>query len=384
MVDQVICSRCVMDSTIPEIQFDADGICNYCYSFDQIIREMPTGEAGEAYLQNIILHTKMKQKRRPYDVIVGVSGGVDSSFLIHYCLQKNLRVLAVNFDNGWHSEIAVTNIKNMLSKFKVDLYTYVVHYDEMKDILLSFMKAGIPWIDAPTDLAIISSLYMIAQKYHIRSIFVGNNIRTEGKQPTAWTYTDSRQIRYIQKKFGNKKIQTLPLYSPFHFLYSGIVKKIKMIRPLNYLSYSKSAAKEMLIREYGWKDYGGHHHESVFTRFAIGYWLPKKFGIDKRKITYSAQIRSGLFDRATALHLLSQPPYSLDKMEEDKNYIIKKLGIDDKKFIEIWNTPNKSINDYPSYLNYLMRYGSWLAPVAKSVFSFKPMLFSNVKKESKR
>ena len=370
----IVCTRCVMDSKVPDIVFNENGICNYCEQFDAITADCPNNEDGEKYLNNLFSEIKEKGKGKKFDVLIGVSGGVDSTYLVQYAVNKGLKVLAVNFDNGWHSEIAVANIKNSLQKLGVDLITYVVDYDEMKDILLSYMKAGLPWIDAPTDGAINATLYKIARKNNIKYIFNGSSIRTEGKQPTAWTYSDSKQIKYILNKFGKEKIKTYPVLSPFKLIFFGAVKGIKVIRPFNFMQYDKAKTKEMLIREFGWKDYGGHHHESAFTKFAIAFWLPKKFDIDKRKVTYAAQVRSGLMNREKALELIALPPYDTNLMEDDKNYVIKKLGITRDDFDKIWSAPNKSIYDYPSYLPLFNKYLKYALHIFRYILPFKPMM----------
>jgi len=244
----MICVKCVSDNTLPDIVFDENGECNYCKQFDAIVSDSPNGNEGEQYLSHLIDGIKTDNSKREYDVLIGVSGGVDSTYLVHYAIQKGLKVLAVNFDNGWHSEIAVNNIKKSLDKLDVDLITYVVDYNEMKDILLSYMKAGLPWIDIPTDLALLATLYKVANENDIKTIFVGNSFRTEGKQPTEWTHGDSKQLEYIQKKFGSKKIKTFPVLSPFKLIYFGAFKKIKMVRPFNYMNYDKVSAKVLLSK----------------------------------------------------------------------------------------------------------------------------------------
>jgi len=374
MAEVKICTRCVMDETAPDIWFDEQGICNYCYQFDAIAHDSPNDNRGMEILNQIVDTIKRGATNRPYDVIIGVSGGVDSSYLVHWSVQKGLRPLAVNFDNGWHSEIAVSNIQNCLEKMGVDLVTNVVDYDEMKDLLLSYLKAGIPWADAPTDMALVAALYEAALKHKVKAIFVGNSFRAEGRQPMAWTHCDTRQLQYIQKRFGKEKIKTVPLLSPFKLLYYGAVQGIKMIRPFNYMPYDKATARALLEKEYGWRDYGGHHHESIFTKFAIAYWLYEKFGIDKRRITYSAQIRSGLIEREKALEWLSQPPYNPQQIEEDIIYISKKLGISREEFEMIWDNPNKSIFDYPSYLSLFYNYQKLATVLFKSIFPFKPLM----------
>jgi N-acetyl sugar amidotransferase len=376
----MICKRCVSDNTLPDIVFDEQGECNYCKQFDAIVEDSPNDQEGMQYLNNLISSIKNQKPKTKYDVLIGVSGGVDSTYLVHYAIQHGLKVLAVNFDNGWHSEIAVNNIKKSLQKLNIDLVTYVVDYDEMRDILLSYLKAGIPWADIPTDMGLLATLYKVAKENGIKTIFVGNSFRTEGTQPTAWTHGDSKQLKFIQNKFGKQKLKTFPVLSPFKLIYYGTIKRIKMVRPFNYMQYDKSSAKELLVKEYDWKDYGGHHHESAFTKFAIAYWLPKKFGIDKRKITYSAQVRSGLISRDNALNLLSQPSYNLDLMEGDKDYVLKKLGISQNEYDEIWNAPNKSIYDYPSYLPLFNKYIKFAMKIFKYILPFKPMMGYELKK----
>jgi N-acetyl sugar amidotransferase len=375
-----ICKDCVSDSSLPEIFFDNLGVCNYCEQFKAIIKEIETSSKVNDYLNAHIQKIK-STKNKNYDVLIGVSGGVDSMFLVDFAVKKGLKVLAVNFDNGWHSEIAVSNIRKCLNKLNVDLETYVVDYDEMKGLLISYMKAGLAWIDFPTDNAINATLYKIASKHNIKYIFNGSSIRTEGKQPLEWTYSDSRQLKFINKKFGEKKIKTFPLLSPMKLIYYSIIKKIVLVRPLNYLNYDKSEAKKILIKKYGWKDYGGHHHESVFTKFAIAYWLPKKFNIDKRIITYSAQIRSGLLKRDKALSLLSLPPYDEKLMLEDKEYVLKKLNISSKEFEKIWNNKNKSLYSYPSLIHIIKRFSFLSSFVLNFIFGFKPLIGFELKKK---
>ena len=381
MTELKLCSRCVMDETTPDIWFDEQGICNYCYQFDAISQDSPNDDRGAEILNRMVETIKKEARGRRYDVVIGVSGGVDSSYLVHWAVQKGLRPLAVNFDNGWHSEIAVSNIQHCLEKMKVDLVTNVVDYDEMKDLLLSYLKAGLPWADLPTDMALVATLYEAAAKYKVKAIFVGNSFRTEGRQPMTWTHGDTRQLKYIQKKFGKEKIKTIPFHSPWKLLYFGAIRGIKMIRPFNYMAYDKAAARTLLEKEYSWRDYGGHHHESIFTKFAITYWLYEKFGIDKRRISYSAQIRSGLLNREKALELLSNPPYDPKKIEDDINYITKKLGISQEEFKKIWNGPNKTIFDYPSYLAIYYQFQKLATFLFKYIFPFKPLMAYELRKK---
>jgi hypothetical protein len=316
---------------------------------------------------------------KSYDLVVGVSGGTDSCYLLHVLKEMGLRPLAVNLDNGWHSDIAVSNIHKVIEALKIDLQTYVVDYQEMTDILLSMMKAGLPWIDGPTDLAIIATLYRTAADEGLKHVFVGNNFRTEGRQPTPWTHVDGRQLKHVQKTFGTLPIKTFPNLMISDVLKFTALKRIKMVKPLYHLEFNKQEAMQMLQEKYGWKYYGGHHHESVFTRFAIAYWQYKKFGIDKRKITLSAQVRSGHIERAAALEALAQPPYDPVRMEEDKDYVVKKLGINQQIFGDLFKAPNRSFLDYPSYYPFFEKTKGLQKIVLSKLFPTKPMMLFDLK-----
>lgn len=377
-----ICSRCILDETVPDIEFDSKGECNYCKLHDKISEEFPTGKKGEKILEKIVLEIKKEGRNRNFDCIVGVSGGSDSTFLIDLAKSYGLRPLAVHLDNGWNSRISVSNIKKSLEKLNVDLITYVIDWPEIKDILLSFLKASLPWADGPTDIAILSTLYKTAAKENVRYILVGNNFRTEGRQPEPWTHVDGKMISYVTEKFAHRKLKSFPNLTMTNLVYYGIVKGIKMIRPLCYLDYDKEKAKKDLIKKYDWEDYGGHHHESIFTRFIIGYWLTKKFGIDKRKITYSALIRTGQMKRGEGLKKIAEPPYAPKKMQEDKEYVAKKLGITLKEFEEIFKRPNKTFMDYPSYYPIYQKYGKVVKMIFKYILPWKPLMFFELEKKN--
>jgi len=377
-----ICTRCVMDETVPAIRFDTAGECNYCKLHDTLDRDFPNDERGAHILQALIADMKRKGRSRPYDCVIGVSGGTDSTYLLHLAKQHGLRPLAVHLDNGWNSEISVSNLKNALEALEIDLVTHVINWEEMKDILRSFLNAGLPWADGPTDIAIISILYKMAAKYRIQYIWAGNNFRTEGKQPTPWTYVDGKQIQYIHNKFGSQKIATYPNQTMYHLAYYGFLKRIKMVRPFYYIDYNKSQTKKMLAEQYGWMDYGGHHHESLYTKFIIAYWLPKKFGIDKRKVTLSALIRSKEIVREDALQQLAAPPYDPFQMEEDKEYVIKKLGLSDKEFMDVWNARNKQFLDYPSYYPMYANMKVVTRFLFQYILPFRPMMMYDLEKFS--
>jgi hypothetical protein len=251
----------------------------------------------------------------------------------------------------------------------------VIDYEEIKDLMVCFMKASLPWIDNPTDLAIQSVLYKIARKEKIKYILIGNDFRTEGKQPTEWTYSDTRQLLFLHRKYGKTKLKSFPLLSLWELYYLSFVKGVKMISVYHYINYQKKRAQEFLKKEYNWQYYGEHHHENLFTKFAIAQWLPKKFNIDKRIITYSAQILSGEITRDEALNRIKQQPYAPDEMERDQEYVIKKLGLTRQEFEEIWNKPNQSFLDYPSYYPIIKRFVKLVMPLAINLLKVKPKIF---------
>jgi N-acetyl sugar amidotransferase len=369
-----ICKRCVLDGKVPEIEFNSDGECNYCELHDRLSEAFPNDVRGKEILEEMFTRFKKQGEGKEYDCVVGVSGGVDSTYLIHLAKSYGLRPLAVHVDNGWNSEISVSNIKNSIEKLNVDLITYVIDWNEMKDVLKSFVKASYAWADGPTDIALVSALYRIAKENGVKNILVGNNFRTEGRQPTEWTHIDARVINHIHKRFGSiKKLKSFPNLSILDLFMYEFLYSIKMVKPLYFLDYDKGKAKELVTKDYGWKDYGGHHHESIFTRFIIGYWLPQKFGIDKRKITFSAQIRTGLRDREQALEELKELPYDENKMNQDKEYVIKKLGFSEEEFKTILKLPNTTYKDYPSYNSFFNFIGKYLKFIYK-IFGVKPMM----------
>jgi N-acetyl sugar amidotransferase len=368
-----------MDSSVPDISFDANGECNYCKLHEHLVSDNPNNEEGTRRFTVLTEAIKRKGKNRKYDVVVGVSGGTDSTFLCHLAKSYGLRVLAVHLDCGWDSEIAVSNIKSCIEKLGIDLYTYVVDWEEIRDIYRSAIKAAIPWPDGVTDTAILGSLYKVANVFNIPYIFVGNNFRTEGRQPDAWTDFDSRVMRSAHRKFGSGRRKTFPDFTPFHIFYYGFIKGIKMVRPFYYLDYSKADAKKVIAEQYGWRDYGGHHHESIFTRYIIGVWLPSRFKIDKRKVTYSAAVRSGHMTRTEALQQLSRPPYDPKKMEEDKVYIAKKLLFSEDEFERLLQLPIKSHQDYPNYQTYITPLRSLLAFLFTWILPWKPMMLYDPK-----
>lgn len=374
-----IIKRCTIglwDSTIPEIYFDNQGVSNYAVIQQKLMDTYPRGEKGKADWDKIL--DSIKDKRRGnYDCIVGISGGVDSSYLLYLLKVKyNLNPLAVTVDNGWSTKIAVENIKKITEHLNIDLETYVIDYDEIKDLMKSYMKAGLPWIDIPTDIAIKAVMYKYALKENVKFIFRGNDFRSEGKQPRKWTYGDNRQLEFIQKKFGTiKKLKSFPKLPFWKIIFASMFKGIKDIRPYYYLDYNKREAQEFLEKTYDWKYYGGHHHENSFTKYAMSVWLPDKFHIDKRVINLSAQIMSKSISREEGLHFLSKPSITEKEKEQLTEYIVKKLNFTKAEYEEIWNAENKSYQNYPNSENLLFFILQYLKPLIKVIFKQTPMTF---------
>lgn len=341
-----ICSRCILDTTVPDIHFDKDGVCNYCKIHDELEKAHPLTEEGERYFQSLINKIKQDGKGKEYDCVVGVSGGRDSTYTLYVAVEMGLRPLAVHFDNGWNSDLAVSNIKNVTDKLGVDLYTHVADWEEFKDLQISFLKASVSDAEVPTDYAILSVLYKVAHENGINYIFNGHSFRTEGVAPIGWTYMDGRYIRTIQRQFGTLPLTSFPIMSLTDLLYYTFVKRIQVINVPEYIEYEHEKVGRILESQVGWKYYGGHHHESLYTVFFQSYYLPQKFDIDKRKLEYSALIRSGQMTRKSALEEI-KTPYPYDK--EIVDYTISKLGLSKEEFNEIMAAKPRSFKDYPSY-----------------------------------
>lgn len=367
-----ICTKGVWDESIPDIVFDENGVSNYAKLFDRLVEAYPRGEEGLRVWEPMVDKIKVEGKKKQYDCVIGVSGGTDSSYLLHLAIQYGLRPLAVNLDNGWNSDISVGNIKKMTNALNIDLETYVIDYEEIKDLLRSYMLANIPWIDIPTDLAIKAVLYKIAAREKIKYILRGNDFRSEGTQPTLWTYGDGKQLKAIHQKFGKIKLHTFPNYTLLNLVYYGYLKGIKSIYPFYYLDYNKTKTQEFLKETYNWEYYGGHHHENVFTKFAISYWLFEKFGIDKRKISLSAQILSGETDRSKAIEMINCLPYDIELKDSMIDYMIRKLDFTRDEFEQILISENKSYMDYPSYQFLFTHFMKITRPFLKLIFLHKP------------
>lgn len=373
----ILCKRCILDSKTPGIRFNENGICNYCDLFDMMDKQYPLGEEGKKRLNDFIEEVKRTGKRHRYDCIVGVSGGTDSTYTLLMAKKLGLRPLAVHFDNGWNSELSVTNIKNALEKLDVELYTYVVNWEEFKDLQLSFLKASTIDVEIPTDMAINKVFYEVAAKEKIKYVLSGISFRTEGNMPKAWGYGDGKYMKSVQKMFGTKKLQTFPNMTIFDALNYSVIRGIKIIRFLNFFDYSKEKAAALITRELGWQDHGGHHFESIYTRFFQRYISPVKFGVDRRKVSFSAQVRAGQMTREQALEKLNTEDYGKQMVEDDKNYIARKLGLSSEQFEEILARPPKRFLDYPTNYPMLKRM-QWAVRIA-SQLKLIPLVYHETK-----
>jgi len=367
---QQVCSRCVMDTTDPDITF-VDGICNHCRDFDlKKSTRLASGAEAEAALERIVARIKASGKGKDYDSIVGVSGGVDSTYVVYLAKKLGLRPLAVHFDNGWNTELAVSNIEKVLKRLGVDLYTYVVDWEEFKDLQRSFLSASTPDIEIPTDHGIYGLLFQMARKTGVKYILNGMNFSSEGIAVPAWSYghSDWRYVKKIHQKFGTKPLKTFPHFGLWTLFYSLVVRRVQFVSLLNYIEYDKTRAVKLLEDELGWRAYSGKHHESIYTRFLQSYILPRKFNIDKRKAHLSNLIFSGSggMTREKALEELQTPPCDAALIQSDKEFVIKKLGMTDTEFERIMKAPPKSYKDYPngrSYITKLKRAQHWLRSV---------------------
>lgn len=340
-----------MDTSDPDIFFDERGFCNHCSAyFEKISKQTYQGASSDKQLANILKHIKASGRRNEYDCVIGISGGIDSCYVAYMCRKLGLRPLAVHMDNGWNSEEAVSNIKKVCSKLEIEYYSYVLDWEEFKDIQLAVLKSSIVEVEIPTDIAILGALHRVAAEHNIRFIISGGNYVTEGILPDSWFYNpkDWTLLKAIHKQFGTRKIRTFP-----HFDYKleacyKFIKGIRMIYLLNYLPYSKSKAMDVLKNELGWKYYGGKHYESKFTGFVQSYFQPVKFNVDYRRATLATQICTGETTREVALEELKKPSFDSTKIESEKSYVCKKLGVSAAEFEAILCLPRKSYKDYPN------------------------------------
>jgi N-acetyl sugar amidotransferase len=346
--ERKICSRCIYDESLPSINFDEQGVCNYCRMVDNLIEEYGTGKLeGEKRIQEIVQEIKREGSNKQYDCVIGVSGGTDSSYMVYWALKQGLRPLAVHYDNTWNTSIATENIRKVLGKLKVDLYTHVIDNKEADDIFKSFFLAGVPEIEASTDLALAETMYRAASKYKIKYILEGHSFIAEGISPLGKNYFDGKYISSIHKKYGKLPMKTYPLMTFWKFIKWTALYRIKKIRPLWYIQYSKEEAKAFLEKEFGWEYYGGHHLENRMTSFFHSVYCPNKFHIDYRNNSLSASVRSGQITRDQAIEeYYHQPPYIEPELI---SYFKKRLSLSDAEYDEIMKRPPHYWYEFPTY-----------------------------------
>jgi N-acetyl sugar amidotransferase len=341
-----------MDESDSQITFDANGVCDHCNGFvGDVLPHWHPNDHGKAIFRDMVQKIKNAGRGKPYDCIMGMSGGLDSSYLLHLAVTEfNLRPLVFHVDGGWNTDIAVNNIQMLVDKLGLDLYTEVINWNEMQDFQLAFFKSGVPHLDIPQDHAFIATLYHFANKYGIKYIVNGGNFSTECvRNPLEWLYygTDMIHLRDIQKQFGSIPLKSYPFSSIlFHKVYLRYIKGVQVVKPLNYLPYTKENAVEVLTGTYGWRPYPQKHFESRFTRFFEGYWLPTRFGFDTRRVQFSSLILTGQMSREEALQKLTQPAYDPVTIDAEFEYIATKLGITVDELKHYHQMPLKTFRDY--------------------------------------
>jgi len=342
-----ICSRCIYDERAASIEFDEQGVCNYCHQLDSLSEEYGTGkERGEKELDRIFAQIKRAGRGRKYDCAIGVSGGTDSSYLVYLAKERGLRPLAVHYDNTWNSAIATQNIRKVLTALDVDLHTHVIDNKESDDIFRSFFYAGVAEIEAATDLAYAETMYRAAAKYGIKYTLEGHSFIAEGITPVGRNYFDGRYIKAIHRKFGRLSMKSYPLMTFTRFIWWSVFARIRKIRPFWYIDYNKEDAQAFLEKEYGWQYYGGHHLENRMTAFLHGIYAPQKFGMDFRNNTLSALVRMGKITREEAWIKYNTPPQVEEELLE---YFKKRLEVPDEEYERIMGETPKTWKDYPTY-----------------------------------
>lgn len=340
------CAKCLYDEETPNIFFDDNNLCNYCKKDDELRAQFPGGDVGKKAFEQIVNEIKEHGKGKKYDVIIGVSGGADSTYMLHIAKEYGLRPLAVHFDNTWNTTIAQENIKNVLKVLDIDLWTYVVNNNEYDDIYKAILHSSTPELDMPTDIALAAVLNMAAEKFGVKYIFEGHSFKTEGIAPLGWVYMDAKYLDDIHSKFGKLPMKTFPNFRFAKQLKWMLFNQLKKIRPLWYLDYDKAEAKKIISEKYGWQWYGGHHLENRITAFVHTYYLPRKFDFDLRTLGYSGRIRSGQMSRAEGIERMEELPHFDSELFE---MILKRFGYTHSEFEKLMLLPKKSYKDFKTY-----------------------------------
>ncbi len=349
-----ICTNCAMDTSDSKITFDANGVCEYCTNYtNNILPNWHTDDRGRQELATIVERIKKDGEGKPFDCLIGLSGGVDSSYLVHLAKVKlGLRPLLFHVDAGWNSQLAVNNIERLVDELDLDLHTEVVDWPEMRDLQLAFFKAQVPHLDTPQDHAFFAGLYNYAAEKGVKTILTGANYSTECvREPLEWHYhaSDLVHLHDIHRRFGTIPLKKFPQADILKFkVYYRYFKGIRVEKPLNYFPYYKEHAIEELEKIYGWQRYPNKHYESRFTKFYEGFWLIRKFGYDKRRAHFSSLILTGQLSRDEALKRLAEPPYPEEEAMRDLEYVAKKLEVEPQMLIDLLHGPNKSYHDYKS------------------------------------
>lgn len=357
MKSNKICTNCVMDTTDSKIVFDEKGVCDHCNTYYTAIEPVWNyGKGREKELEKMAAAIKKEGKGKDFDCLVGMSGGIDSSYLLYLATEKlGLRPLVFHVDAGWNTQLAVNNIERLVDKLNLDLFTEVINWEEIKDLQLAYFKSGVPHIDVPQDHAFFATMYHFASKYKVKTILTGGNYSTECvRNPIEWMYyqSDSIQLKDIHKQFGTIPLKDYPVTNIlWHKFYLPYFKGIKLIRPLDYMPYKKEEAMKLLEEKFGWQPYPQKHFESRFTRFYESYWLPERFGYDTRKVQYSSLILTGQMSRKEALENLKKPAYDPENIKHEFEYIANKLNISVAELQSYFDMPKKTYKDYKSQGN---------------------------------
>lgn len=353
-----ICTNCVMDTSDSNINFDQKGICDHCRTFELKIKPYwHTDDRGLNELTSLVDKIKREGKGKDFDCMMGMSGGIDSSYLLYKMVTEyGLRPLVFHVDAGWNSQVAVNNIQRLVDGLGLDLYTEVINWEEMKDLQLAFIKSGVPHLDVPQDHAFFATMYKFASKYNVKTILTGGNYSTECvRNPLEWMYyqSDSTQLKDIYRRFGSGKLKDYKVTNIlWHKIWLPYFKGIKLYRPLDFIPYNKEEAMQELVDKFGYQKYPQKHFESRFTRFYEGFWLPERFGFDTRKVQFSSLILTNQMTRDEALLKLNEKVYTKEQIDEDFEYISNKLGITVDELWSYFYAPKKTYKDYKSQENF--------------------------------
>lgn len=364
-----ICSKCIMDTSDPFITFDKNGVCNHCHSYKKrLLEDLHLDKVGQEHLQETISKIKSSKNKSKYDCIIGLSGGVDSTY-VAYLAKKvfKLNPLAIHFDNGWNSELAVKNIEKVLKQLDIDLHTEVADWVEFRELQRSFIKASVVNWEIPTDHAIVAVLYKLAAEHGVKYILGGGNITSEAIMPFSWSFNarDLKHLKALHRIVSGKRIKKIPTLSIRKFIYFTFIKKIKWFPILNYVNYSKKDVINILEKDLSWKYYGGKHYESIFTRFYQGYVLKNKFNIDKRRAHFSSLINANQLKREDALELLKESDYEEKQLKSDYEFFLRKFNLTKDDFLKIMENPIVNHEEFPSNAKLFRKFKSYIYKIKK-------------------